>query len=151
MRKFEIVSENFLQYGVKEVKFPFRATKNSAGYDFFSPIDIVIPPNKIQLIWTNIKAEFNSDEVLMLFVTSKIGKNGVMMANGTGIIDADYYSNKNNDGNIGFLLYNFGTSDYKINKGDKIGQGIFMKFLTIDNEEEIHETRIGGFGSTIKN
>ena len=151
MRKFEIVSGNFLQYGTKEIKIPFRATKNSAGYDFFSPIDTIISPNKIQLIWTNIKAEFNSSEVLMLFVTSKIGKNGVMIANGTGIIDADYYSNKNNDGNIGFLLYNFGSSDYKINKGDKIGQGIFMKFLTVDNEEEINETRVGGFGSTIKN
>ena len=87
MRKFEIVADKFLQYGEKEVKFPYRATKNSAGYDFFSPIDIVIPPTKIQLIWTNIKAQFNQDEVLMLFVTSKIGKNGVMMANGTGIIE----------------------------------------------------------------
>lgn len=98
MRKFEIVSNDFLQYGVKDIKMPFRATKNSAGYDFFSPIDTIIPPNKIQLIWTNVKADFNPEEVLMLFVTSKIGKNGVMIANGTGIIDADYYSNKNNDG-----------------------------------------------------
>jgi len=151
MRKFETVSDKFLQYGEKEVKFPYRATKNSAGYDFFSPIDIVIPPTKIQLIWTNIKAQFNQDEVLMLFVTSKIGKNGVMMANGTGIIDSDYYSNQNNDGNIGFMLYNFGSSDYVIKKGDKIGQGIFMKYLSVDDEKEITEKRVGGFGSTTKN
>lgn len=151
MRKFEIVSEKFLQYGEKEVKFPFRATKNSAGYDFFSPIDIIVHPNKIQLIWTNVKAQFNPNEVLMLFVTSKMGKNGIMLANGTGIIDSDYYSNKNNDGNLGFMLYNFGDNDYIIKKGDKIGQGVFTNFLTVDCEQEIKNVRIGGFGSTLKN
>lgn len=151
MRKFEIVSDKFLQYGEKEVKFPFRATKNSAGYDFFSPIDTIIAPSKTQLIWTNIKAEFNPNEVLMLHVTSKIGKNGVMMGNGTGIIDSDYYSNANNDGNLGFLLYNYGTNDYIIKKGDKIGQGVFVNFLTIDNEEKVENIRVGGFGSTLKN
>lgn len=150
MRKFEIVSDKFLQYGVKDIKLPFRATKYSAGYDLFSPIDTVIQPNQIQLIWTNVKAQFNQDEVLMLFVTSKIGKNGVMMANGTGIIESDYYSNEGNDGNLGLLLYNFGSSDYVIKKGDKIGQGVFTKFLTIDNEEKISNIRVGGFGSTLK-
>lgn len=150
MRKFEIVSDKFLQYGVKDIKLPFRATKYSAGYDLFSPIDTVIQPNQIQLIWTNVKAQFNQDEVLMLFVTSKIGKNGVMMANGTGIIESDYYSNEGNDGNLGLLLYNFGSADYVIKKGDKIGQGVFTKFLTIDNEEKISNIRVGGFGSTLK-
>lgn len=151
MRKFEVVSDEFLQYGEKDIKIPFRATKHSAGYDFFSPIDAVIAPKEIKLIWTNVKAQFNTDEVLMLFVTSKIGKNGVMIANGTGIIESDYYSNKGNDGNLGFLLYNFGSSDYVIKKGDKIGQGVFTKFLVVDDEEEIQNIRVGGFGSTVKN
>ncbi len=150
MRKFEIVSEKYLMYGQNEVKFPFRATKNSAGYDFFSPIETIIEPNKTQLIWTNIKAQLNPNEVLMLFVTSKMGKNGLMLANGTGIIDSDYYSNQSNDGNLGFLLYNFGDNPYVIKKGDKIGQGVITNFLKIDDEKEVSETRVGGFGSTTK-
>lgn len=150
MRKFEIVSEKHLMYGENEVKFPFRATKNSAGYDFFSPIETVIEPNKTQLIWTNVKAQLNPNEVLMLFVTSKMGKNGLMLANGTGIIDSDYYSNQSNDGNLGFLLYNFGSSAYVIKKGDKIGQGVITNFLTVSDEKEVNETRVGGFGSTAK-
>jgi dUTP pyrophosphatase len=150
MRKFEIVSERFLQYGESEIKLPFRATKSSAGYDFFSPIDIIITPGKRQLIWTNVKAQFNDNEMLMLLVTSKMGKNGVILANGVGIIESDYYSNESNDGNLGFILCNLGESDYVIKKGDKIGQGVFTTFLTIDNEKEIKETRKGGFGSTAK-
>ena len=59
--------------------------------------------------------------------------------------------NQNNDGNIGFMLYNFGSSDYVIKKGDKIGQGIFMKYLSVDDEKEVTEKRVGGFGSTTKN
>lgn len=150
MRRFERISEGFLKYERKEIILPFRATINSAGYDFFSPIDVVIPPNQVQIVWTNVKVQLNSKEVLMLFVTSKIGKNKVMLANGTGIIDADYYSNKDNDGNIGFMLYNFGTTDYIVQANDKIGQGIITEFLTVDDEKEISEKRIGGFGSTVR-
>lgn len=151
MRKFEVVKDEFIQYGVKDIKMPFRATEHSAGYDLFSPIDVIIPPHKIQLIWTNIKAIFEQDEMLMLLVTSKMGKNYIMLANSVGIVESDYYSNENNDGNLGLMLYNSGDNDYVIKKGDKIGQGIFTKFLIIDNEEKKGGKRTGGFGSTLKN
>ena len=128
----------------------YRATKHSAGYDIFSPIDCVIEPNEMQMIWTNVKAQFEPDEVLFLCVTSGMGKRGIMVANTLGIIDCDYYSNPGNDGNLGFRLYNFSKEPYVIKAGDKIGQGVFMKFLTIDDEEEITNERVGGFGSTVK-
>lgn len=150
MRKFEIVAENYIKYGEKDIKMPYRATMTSAGYDLFSPIDIVVKPNAVELIWTNVKATFNSDEVLMLFVTSKMGKNRVMIANGTGIIESDYYSNESNDGNLGIMLYNFGDTDYVVKKHDKIGQGIFLKFLKVDDEKAPTNKRVGGFGSTVK-
>lgn len=148
MRKFEIVKDDAIQYGEKDIKIPYRATKNSCGYDMFSPIDITIKPNESEFIWTNIKAQFNPGEVLMLFVTSKMGKKHIMIANGTGIIECDYYGNEENDGNLGFRLINLGKEDYVIKKGDKIGQGVFTYFLTVDNEEEITNVRKGGFGST---
>ena len=150
MRKFEIVKNEFFKYDVKETKMPKRATKESAGYEFYSPIDITVEPNKMEMIWTNIKAQFNAGEVLILCVTSGMGKHGIMLANTIGVIDADYYGNEGNDGNIGFRLYNFSDKPYEIKVGDKIGQGFFLNFLTIDNEEEITETRVGGFGSTVK-
>lgn len=145
MRKFEIVS------GCADaVKLPNRATKSSAGYDFYSPVDVVIEPSAAKLIFTNIKACFGADEVLILCCTSGMGKRGVVLANGIGVIDADYYNNENNEGNIGFMLRNLGVEPYVVKCGDKIGQGIFTKFLKVDDEEEITSERVGGFGSTVK-
>lgn len=150
MRRFETVIKEKMKYEQAEVKMPVRATKHSAGYDFYSPIDAIIEPNQMQMIWTNVKAEFNPNEVLLLCVTSGMGKHGIMLANTLGVIDADYYSNIDNDGNLGFRLYNFSNMPYEIKKGDKIGQGIFMNYLTVDNEKEITTERVGGFGSTVK-
>lgn len=150
MRKFEVVKQDAIQYGVVPNKMPQRATKHSAGYDIYSPISTVIQPKTMQMIWTNIKANFNPDEVLILCVTSGMGKKGIMVANTIGVIDCDYYGNVSNDGNLGFRLYNFSDEPYVIQAGDKIGQGIFLKYLTVDDEKEITATRVGGFGSTVK-
>ncbi|MGN1213204.1 MAG: dUTP diphosphatase [Christensenellales bacterium] len=150
MRKFEVVRQDAIQYGVVPNKMPQRATKHSAGYDIYSPISTVIEPKTMKMIWTNIKASFNPDEVLILCVTSGMGKKGIMIANTIGVIDCDYYGNVSNDGNLGFRLYNFSDEPYVIQAGDKIGQGIFLKYLTVDDEKEITTTRVGGFGSTVK-
>lgn len=150
MRKFEIVDSSKLKYDVIPDKPPVRATKCSAGYDLYSPIDIEIAPHTSQMIWTNYKACFRENEVMLVVVTSGMGKRGVMLANTIGVIDSDYYSNINNDGNIGINLYNYSDDLYVVKKGDKIGQAIFTKFLTVDNEDEITTVRTGGFGSTVK-
>ncbi|MEG1499573.1 MAG: hypothetical protein RR400_00665, partial [Clostridia bacterium] len=148
MRKFEKVSKDFLEYEKEEPIIPRRATLTSAGYDFFSPIETEILPGESALIWTNIKACFNENEVLMLFVTSKMGKSHIMIANGTGIIESDYYGNSSNDGNLGFRLINLSKEPYKIGKGNKIGQGVFTNFLITDNDAETNlgVKRTGGFG-----
>ena len=150
MRKFEVVKDEFLKYGSKkeELKKPYRATKHSVCYDCFSPIDIEIAPESTELVFTNFKAYCNTDEGFILASTSGLGKKGIILANGIGIIESDYADNESNDGNIGFLLHNLNKTPYSIKKGDKIGQIFFFKFLTVDNEEEITETRKGGFGST---
>ena len=152
MRKFEIVRDDCIQYNqsANTIKMPVRATKHSVCYDFYSPINYTLSPNETKLVFTNVKAQFNADEGLILAVTSGMGKRGVILANGIGIIESDYFSNESNDGNIGFLLHNIGSTPYEIHTGDKIGQGFFFKFLTVDNEEEITTTRTCGFGSTDK-
>lgn len=150
MRKFEVVNEKFIKYNNKEITLPVRATKHSVCYDFYSPIDYVLKPNETKLIFTNVKATFGKDEGLFLASTSGLGKKGIILANGIGIIESDYYGNESNDGNLGFLLHNLSEEDYVISVGDKIGQGYFMKFLTVDDELEITTERTGGFGSTNK-
>jgi len=148
MRKFEIVKDFAIQYNNKDVIMPIRATYNSAGYDFFSPIEITIPSGESEVIWTNIKVACNSDEFFMLAVTSGMGKRGLMLPNSVGIIDSDYFENVNNDGNIGFRIYNLGKEPYTFKKNEKIGQGIFMKYLCADIDNCKQATRQGGFGST---
>jgi dUTP pyrophosphatase len=67
-----------------------------------------------------------------------------------GIVDADYYDNDSNEGEIFFQLLNFGVKDVVIKKGERIGQGIFIPYLLADNDEQPTSERKGGFGSTKK-
>lgn len=145
-RFFEVVKDEFRKNS-GDIKLPTRATEHSAGYDFYSPVDITIPPHEMVMIWTDVKANMYYDNVLLLFVRSSMGKHPVVIANGTGLIDADYYSNESNDGNIGFRLLNLGDAPYEIKVGDRIGQGIFVKYGTVQNDAT-KVKRNSGFGST---
>ena len=146
MRYFEVVKDEYRK-NEGEIKLPTRATEHSAGYDFYSPVDVTIQPNESVLIFTDIKAHMYYDNVLFLFVRSSMGKHPVVIANGTGIIDCDYYGNPDNDGNIGFRLLNLGNTPYEIKVGDRIGQGVFAKYGTV-KDDDTAGLRTGGFGST---
>ena len=148
MRGFEIVKDFAIKYNNKDITMPVRATRTSAGYDFFSPIELTIASGESEIIWTNIKSFMNTDEFLMLAVTSGMGKRGLILSNAIGVIDSDYYQNENNDGNIGFRLTNLGKNPYTFKVGEKIGQGIFFKYLTCDQDNFKDVKRQGGFGST---
>lgn len=132
-----------------EVELPKRSTAGSAGYDFFACDDVIIQPGKIELVPTGVKAYFPSNEVLLLFNRSSIPrKKGLVLANGVGVIDSDYYNNPDNDGHIMFQYWNIDSTDSKvIKKGERIGQGIFVPILLADNDQSTGQ-RLGGFGST---
>ena len=132
-----------------EYTLPTRSTKNSAGYDFVAINDFQIKPGEIKKIPLGIKVQMNEDEVLFLIVRSSMGfKYNVRMTNQIGVIDSDYYNNETNEGHMWISLQNEGKEDFIVKKGDHIVQGIFMKYLTVDDEEEINNVRISGFGST---
>ena len=138
----------------KNINLPVRKTKFSAGYDMESAEDIVIPAfkrgQKPTLVKTGLKAYMEDDEMLLLYNrSSNPGKKGLIVANGVGVVDKDYYGNPDNDGLIMFAFYNMKEEDIEIKKGDVIGQGIFQKYLVIDNDLADGE-RLGGFGSTNK-
>lgn len=128
---------------------PTRATKHSAGYDFKALYDFVLHPNERMKIPTGVKVCMEKDEVLMLFVRSSMGtKHGVRLLNSVGIIDSDYYNNKENEGHIYISIKNESNKDYVVKQSDGIAQAIFTKYLVVDEEEEIKRERTGGFGST---
>lgn len=148
-RGFEI-AKGFEEMGIN---LPKRSTKYAAGYDFECAETTVIKPGfeKPTLIKTGIKAYMLEDEVLKLYNrSSNPKKKKIILANSVGIVDKDYYNNEENDGAIGFLFYNISNEDIVIEKGDRIGQGIFEKYLICDNETEDFIERTGGFGSTGK-
>lgn len=157
-RKFEKISYKQFKIDVfddenlyDEYNLPRRGTKYSAGYDFFSLYDFTLKPGEIKKIPTGVKIKMGSDEMLMLVVRGSMGfKYNVRMCNQIGIFESDYYNNESNEGHVWLKIQNEGEIDYVVKKGDAICQGIFTKFLTVDNEEEIKNIRKGGFGSTNK-
>lgn len=155
MRGFERVQlSEFLKHrpenDYENIKLPKRGTKNSAGYDFFLPFGISIKPKEKVIIPSGIKAFMGSDEVLFLVVRSSLGiKYGIRLLNQVGVIDSDYYNNQDNEGHILIALENTSDKTLNLNVGDRIVQGIFMKYLTTTNEEEPNIRRLGGIGSTL--
>ena len=150
VRGFE-VAKGFEQEGIN---MPVRKTKYSAGYDVEAAEDCVVPAFKAgqapTLVKTGIKAYMPVDEYLMLCNrSSNPKKKGLVLSNGVGIVDGDYYGNPDNDGHIMFAFFNVKAEDIEIKKGDCIGQAIFQKFGIVDNDNA-EGARLGGFGSTTK-
>ena len=136
----------------EKINMPVRKTKYSAGYDVEAAEDCIVPAFKAgqepTLIKTGIKAYMPEDEYLMLCNrSSNPKKKGLVLSNGVGIVDGDYYGNTDNDGHIMFAFYNIKDEDIEIKKGDRIGQAIFTPYLVADTDTANGE-RNGGFGST---
>lgn len=145
--KFYPVDEKFM-VGSGGYILPRRATKGSAAYDFYSTESVVLHPGEKHVFYTNVKASMKPDIVLVLAVRSSMGvKFDIVPANIFPIIDGDYFSNESNDGNIIICLKNMGDKPYIVNPGDRIGQGMFLKFETTEDDDTT-AVRIGGVGST---
>lgn len=167
-RKFEVVSS----YDPNRIIMPHRATSCSAGYDICAARDIIVPsvwhaiskintPQKLvyekdwltqfikpTLVPTGIKVCMPRDNALFLYNRSSNPlKRGLVLANGVGVIDADYYNNQSNEGEIFGSFYNFSPSDYTIHAGDVIMQGVFKDYL-LTTDDNATSQRTGGFGST---
>lgn len=161
MIKFEVCRG----YEDKEIKIPMRATKNSVGYDFEAAENVIIPSIWKQIndaltkeelkdkikptkVVTGIKATFPENIGLFLYNrSSNPSKKGLVLANGVGVVECDYYENEENDGEIAGMFYNFFPFDVEIKKGERIMQGAFQQFFKTD-DDSAEGIRNGGFGST---
>lgn len=121
----------------EEYNLPRRETKYAAAYDFKALFDYTLEPGEIKKIPTGIKVNMADDDVLLLIDRSSMGfKYNVRMCNQVGVIDKDYYNNKDNEGHMWIKIQNEGDKPYSVKKGEGIIQGMFVKYLTVDNEEE---------------
>jgi len=158
MRKFERISFEQFKKDVSDskelyekIELPKRSTSHSAGYDIRSIEDVTIKVGEAKAIKTGLKVSMNDDEVLYLYVRSSLGyKYNVTLMNSVGVIDSDFYNNPDNEGHFQIKLLNLGEKDFEVHVGDRIAQGVFMKYLCVDDEEKIDKKRKGGFGSTGK-
>lgn len=133
------------------IRLPQRQTTASAGYDICTPYDITIPAGCTWVVPTGIKACFTRQEMkkwhLQIFVRSSIGiKDGVVLMNGTGIIDGDYQF-ADNDGDIHLPLINTSHELVKYKAGDRLCQAVFMRHGVV-NGDTAQGSRHGGMGST---
>lgn len=149
MRFFEVVSLEHNKLPAVETILPRRGDLGSAGYDFRIKEKVVLSPNSYQLIFTDVKAFFPENEVLKLYMRSS-NPLGLVLKNGTGIIDSSYYNNPKTGGNIGIPLWNIGNDTIVLQGGERICQGIFTPYYITNDDEPLKDKREGGFGSSGK-
>ncbi len=138
-RGFEIL----IGYENCGINLPTRKTALSAGYDLQSAADVLVSNKKISLVPTGLKAFMLPEEVLLIYIRSSLAVNyGVTLANGVGVIDADY------GGHIILPMISF-FGEFEIKKGMRVAQGVFQKYLPIEGDEiGVGAIRAGRFGST---
>ena len=136
-----------VKYG--DIKIPRRATRGSAGYDFFLPHDLILYPGDSKKIPTGIRVHMPSNQFLLITPRSGLGfKYRLQLDNTVGVIDSDYV-NSENEGHIWIKV----TNDSKTNKvvglckGDAFAQGIFLDYILTD-DDMCDGIRDGGLGST---
>ncbi len=150
------IREEFPQYTEEDIRdmyeslsLPKRATKQSAGYDFFAPFSFSLPPAATIKIPTGIRAKMDEGWVLKLYPRSGLGfKYRLQLNNTVGIIDGDYFYS-DNEGHIYVKLTNDSNENktVEVAQGTGFAQGIFLEFgITID--DDANTVRNGGFGST---
>lgn len=154
----DAMKEEFPQYTEADIRdmydslpLPARATRGSAGYDFFAPFSFSLPPAATIKIPTGIRVKMEEDWVLKLYPRSGLGfKYRLQMNNTVGIIDSDYYYS-DNEGHIFIKMTNDSNENktVEVTQGTGFAQGIFLEYgITVDDAAE--GVRNGGFGSTTK-
>ena len=144
------IEEDLIKEIYDNLKPPKRATKGSAGYDFFAPFAFELSAGQTISFPTGFSVEMDDDKVLLLFPRSGLGfKYRLQLDNTIGVIDADYYGNETNGGHIGAKLTNDSKSKrkVKVHCGEAYMQGVFVQFFKTDDDDTDGE-RHGGFGST---
>ena len=138
-----------IEEAYKSIKLPCRSTNGSAGYDFYTPVNIVLNPGESIIVPTGIRCFLDEDKVLQIYPRSGLGfKFHMGLANTVGIIDSDYV-NSDNEGHIMIKVVNNGSKELIVEQDKAFAQGIITQYFTVENDGETEkQVRNGGFGST---
>lgn len=148
----EQATDEVIEKIYQSLKLPKRATKGSAGYDFYTPVHICLKPGESIKIPTGIRCEMNERWALMIYPRSGLGfKYRLQLNNTVGIIDSDYFYS-DNEGHIFIKMTNDSREGKTVNVkvGEGVAQGIFMQYGVVE-DDDVTEIRNGGFGSTTRN
>lgn len=149
--EFSAYTEQDIRDMYDSLKLPCRATKGSAGYDFYAPFAFSLEPGSTIKIPTGIRVQMQEDWVLQLYPRSGLGfKYRLQMNNTVGIIDSDYFYS-DNEGHIFAKITNDSNEGKTLEIGAGTGfmQGIFLQY-GITEDDAAEGIRNGGFGSTTK-
>lgn len=130
------------------IGLPQPATGHAAGFDLASAVDIDIPPRSIRLVGTGLVIAVPSGHFLGIFARSSTPlKKGLMVANGVGVVDADYCGP---DDEVKIQLINVTDAPVRVSRGDRLAQGIVLPYPRVvwDEVAEMDVPTRGGFGST---
>ena len=129
------------------VALPTYQTAGAAGFDLAASVDMVVAPGEVTLVPTGLVIEVPAGHVLGVFARSSTPlKRGLMVANGVGVVDADYCGPTDE---IKIEVYNFTARPVAIARGDRLAQGLLIPVTRAQWQERapVREAR-GGFGST---
>jgi len=133
------------------LQLPVRQTALSAGYDLAAGEDVEIAPTEIRLVRTGVRVLLERGQFMALYARSSLAlKRGLLLSNGVGVIDADYYGNADNGGEILVPLWNLGLTTAFLVRGERVAQAVFTRFDIVSGELSPDDKRKGGFGSTSK-
>ena len=130
------------------VVLPEPATRGAAGFDLASAVDLDIPPRSIRLVGTGLVIAVPDGHFLGIFARSSTPlKRGLMVANGVGVVDADYCGPADE---IKIQVLNVTDAPVPVRRGDRLAQGIVLPCPRVEWEEvaEMSVPTRGGFGST---
>lgn len=153
MRKFEKISFEQFKKDIKDnrnlyerYELPKRDSKRTAAYDIYLLEELTIAPGETKKIPTGLKSYFEDDEVLLLIVRSSMGfKYNIRLCNQVGIIDADYYDNPSNEGHMWIRIQNESDETIVLPAGEAIVQGLFLKYLTTDDDQNLNALRTSDY------
>ena len=130
------------------VALPSYQTKGAAGFDLAASVAMTIAPGAVVLVPTGLVIEAPSGHFVGVFARSSTPlKKGLMVANGVGIVDADYCGPADE---IKIEVFNFTSAPVSIAAGDRLAQGVILPFVRAEWQEHTSAsapTR-GGFGAT---
>jgi dUTP pyrophosphatase len=129
-------------------RLPRYESDAAAGFDLAAAADLTIPPGEVRLVPTGLVIEVPAGMFLGIFARSSTPlKRGLMVANGVGVVDADYCGPEDE---VKIQVLNVTREPVLVKAGDRLAQGILLPITRVEWEEteELKEESRGGFGST---